>query len=204
MKCDHCDNAATVQETIIQGGKIIQRHLCERCAKSFGLKIQGHPKLAQALTQAVVAHAISGGPAAEEIRAAAAAVCGSCGLHYAHFRQAGMLGCPDCYRAFEAQLAPLLQRAHEGATHHVGKVPKRLAAAKASGVPTARERAITLFGTPEERQRRLATLGKQLEEAVAAEQYERAAQLRDELRRISDPDPRMPMPPAVPPAGDSG
>jgi protein arginine kinase activator len=181
VKCDHCQNEATVQETIIQGGKVLQRHLCEQCAKSFGVKVGGTNKLAQALTQAVMAQALGGLAAKEQIRAAAAATCSTCGLAYNQFRQTGMLGCPDCYTCFEPQLGPLLERAHEGATHHVGKAPRRTATESARPIS---ERAGALFGTPEERSKRLIILRKQLAESIAAEQYERAAQLRDEMRRL--------------------
>jgi protein arginine kinase activator len=91
----------------------------------------------------------------------------------------------------------LLERAHEGATHHVGKSPRRGSVARATqgsqatapSSPTT-ERAAARLGTPEERSRRLVILRKQLADAVAAEQYERAASLRDELRRLSQPGER--------------
>lgn len=193
VKCDHCQNEATVQETIIQGGKVLQRHLCEQCARSFGVKVGASSQLAQVLTQAVMTQALGGATAQERIRAAAAASCSTCGLAYNHFRHTGMLGCPDCYTCFAAQLGPLLERAHEGATHHLGKSPRRTAPGKSVpscvGSPTnpTSERAAALFGSAEERSKRLLILRKQLADAVNAEQYERAAQLRDEMRRLSTP-----------------
>jgi protein-arginine kinase activator protein McsA len=42
-----------------------------------------------------------------------------------------------------------------------------------------------------ERAQRLSALRRLLEDAVKAEQYERAAQLRDELRRLSDQVPDL-------------
>ena len=51
--------------------------------------------------------------------------CGACGTTFAKFRQTGLLGCAQCYFAFEDRLAPLIERAHEGASQHVGKTPRR-------------------------------------------------------------------------------
>jgi protein arginine kinase activator len=69
-------------------------------------------------------------------------------------------------RAIEKDLTPLLQRAHEGATHHVGKVPAR---GGGTGVPA---KAIG----------RSHRLQKELKRAVESEDYERAAKLRDQIK----------------------
>lgn len=181
---------------MIRNGQVTQRNLCEACARAKGVKVQPGP-LAQALTQAVLVQGGAGaegaaGPGAGAPVSAGALACGRCGLTYAQFRSTGMLGCAGCYEAFAGPLAPLVSRAHEGATHHVGKAPKRLggagqvedpAGAGSVGPGKRVTRAAALFGSPEERRARIAVLKRQLAEAVAAEQYERAAQLRDELRR---------------------
>jgi protein-arginine kinase activator protein McsA len=65
----------------------------------------------------------------------------------------------------------------------MGKSPCR-AGGRLAGVQPAGDRAAAMFGTPQERSRRMVLLRKQLAEAIAAEQYERAASLRDELRRL--------------------
>jgi len=75
------------------------------------------------------------------------------------------LGCPDCYTYFGDELAPLLRAMHHG-DRHVGKRPVGAAA-------------------EERRVETLAELRRQLEEAVAAENYELAAKLRDDIRALS-------------------
>ncbi len=92
--------------------------------------------------------------------------CEHCGITWAEFRQSGLLGCEHDYALFEKDLSPLLQRAHEGATHHVGKVPVRRGG---SGVPMKKSVDI-------------AKLRKELQRAVEAEDYERAAKYRDAIR----------------------
>jgi protein arginine kinase activator len=86
-------------------------------------------------------------------------------MTFAQFRKDGLLGCSKCYEAFEKKLLPLIQRAHEGGDHHTGKSPKRSAASL-------------------ERQERLRLLKRQLRDALALEQYERAAELRDEMSDV--------------------
>jgi protein arginine kinase activator len=92
--------------------------------------------------------------------------CEHCGITWAEFRQTGLFGCSGDYVVFEKDLTPLLQRAHEGATHHTGKVPGR---AGGTGVP--RKRAVDLT-----------KLRKELQRAVELEDYEKAARLRDQIR----------------------
>ena len=95
-----------------------------------------------------------------------------CGTTFPDFKQTGRVGCSECYTTFEPQLGPLLERAHEGATHHVGKRPTRWEerSARAEADSARRERVDDLH--------------RRLEQAVMAEQYEAAAVLRDELRKI--------------------
>jgi protein arginine kinase activator len=79
-----------------------------------------------------------------------------------------LFGCANDYTVFEKDLTPLLQRAHEGATHHVGKVPTRRGGA--GGVPIKRAFDVS-------------KLRKELAKAVEAEDYERAAKLRDQIKQ---------------------
>lgn len=160
MKCDNCNNTATVHLTEIRSGKKLEKHLCEKCAaQSDALPAKSHTPINELLTNFVLAH--SGMP--KETTAA----CEHCGITWADFRQGGLLGCEHDYDFFEKDLTPLLQRAHEGATHHVGKVPTRRGG---TGVPM--KRAVDV-----------SRLRKELQRAVEAEDYERAAELRDLIRK---------------------
>src|SRR5262249_37488788 len=116
MKCDQCEQEATVHEVTIKAGKKVERHLCERCARKQGIAVQPQLPINELINKSMIPAGGSGAPPVER-----GTVCGACGPTSAEFRQSGLLGCPDCYRTFEAQLGPLLERAHEGGTHHVGK-----------------------------------------------------------------------------------
>jgi protein arginine kinase activator len=99
---------------------------------------------------------IMGMPAAAD---PAGLTCPTCGLKYAAFRAGGRLGCPDDYDAFRPALEPLLDRIHRG-TRHQGKTPR--AALRRAELDALRDR---------------------LKAAVAVEDYEEAARLRDRIRQ---------------------
>jgi len=160
MKCDNCNKNATVHLTEIKAGKKIEKHLCEQCAAANeGLPVKSHMPINELLTNFVMQH--SG------MQKEVGTSCEQCGITWAEFRQSGLLGCPNDYQVFEKDLMPLLQRAHENMSHHVGKVPARRGN---SGVPMKRQVDLT-------------RLRKELAKAVEAEDYERAAKLRDQIRQ---------------------
>jgi protein arginine kinase activator len=157
QKCDRCDRPAVVHEVTVKSGIKTEIHLCQEHAMEAGVSMPTHQPINQLLTKFVVSQA---GKARTKARKK---TCPSCGMTFAQFRQSGTLGCPDCYKTFESQLGPLIERAQNDATHHRGKTPRRA-------------------GASLDRQLQLQQLVKELDQAVAAEQYERAAQLRDRLR----------------------
>jgi protein arginine kinase activator len=117
--------------------------------------------------------------------AASAARCPSCGLSFAEFQHQGRLGCPECYAAFATELQPLLRQVH-------GRVEQ--------GDPGSREPVRAAV-------RRLAELRAALDVAVRAEEYERAAAVRDEIRALEQAEtapgeapPDLPAPPSGPEA----
>jgi len=163
-KCDKCDKPATHHSVDVKGkgeNQIkVEKHLCDLHAAEEGLTIKpAHTPIKELLGH--IAHA-----AGEQMVTSTPAACGNCGMTFRRFREKSLLGCPDCYNAFENALVPLLERAHEGASSHVGKVPLRA-------------------GGDQQRTLLVARLRKRLELAVEAEDYELAARLRDEIKRAT-------------------
>jgi len=95
---------------------------------------------------------------------AAAEECVGCGMTYEQFKKAGRLGCHRCYEAFSLQLERLLKRIH-GADKHCGK-----------GRIELREMIVS--------EDDLNQLEQELKEAVEREDFERAAQVRDQIRSM--------------------
>ncbi|MDB4775941.1 UvrB/UvrC motif-containing protein, partial [bacterium] len=94
------------------------------------------------------------------------AACETCGSTFARFRKTGLLGCPECYEAFCKQLDGVIARSQNGASNHTGRVPDRSSA---------------LIDLQALRR----SLIEELDRAVASEQYERAASLRDRLHTLA-------------------
>ena len=157
IKCDKCDKQATIHLTDIVDGKKNEVHLCEDCAAAEGLTVKASVPLSQLLEEFVLQK--SDKPGQPDLK------CDVCGLTFAQFRQKGLLGCPNDYDAFSPLLEPLLERAHESNTQHVGKVPARAGANQAKQNAVLRMRGA-------------------LRNAVAAEDYERAAALRDQIKEL--------------------
>jgi len=166
MKCDNCNKSATVHLTEIRNGKKIEKHLCEQCAaQSEGVPpaIKGHTPINELLTNFVMQHA--------GLQKEMGVTCDQCQVTWAEFRQNGLFGCEHDYDVFEKDLTPLLQRAHEGATHHVGKTPIRV------GGTASR---------PKKKAVDVTKLRKELSRAVELEDYEKAAKLRDQIRQAEE------------------
>lgn len=153
--CDHCAKPAVVHNTVIVDGKMTEVHLCEDHAGAAGIQMPGHAPIHQLLGQLAQAGAARPrGP-----------VCGQCGHTFHDLKTTGLLGCAACYETFATTLATVIERAHGGASEHVGSAPTRA----------------------EDSKQRAALLGqllRELEQAVVAEQYERAARLRDQIKEL--------------------
>lgn len=164
-----------MHEVRVANGVKIERHLCEAHAAEAGIAVQPPGEIGAMLKKSIAALSQSA--------QARAAACPSCGLTFAEFKQHGLLGCAQCYTAFARQLGPLIERAHEGGVKHTGKSPKGRAVPDPEGDAARAELRA--------RAQRLERVRAELDHAVRAEQYERAAQLRDELRALGDaPPPR--------------
>ncbi len=144
--------------TQIVGDKMQKLDLCEECAKAKGVNDPAGFALADLML---------GLGASQEIEQAAGGVeikCPRCGFTQADFKKSGRLGCPDCYKTFAEGLSGLLKTMHKG-TRHVGKAPEALRATRDNAD-------------------RLKLLQKKLAKAIESENFEEAAQLRDEIKQI--------------------
>ncbi|HVP11327.1 MAG TPA: UvrB/UvrC motif-containing protein [Phycisphaerae bacterium] len=161
LACQACKKRpATVHLTdITPEGEMQERHLCEECAQEEGLTPKPPTNVP---LNAMLAGMIMDKAAIQQL---AELKCPHCGLTFVEFRNAGLLGCPGDYDAFEKALVPLIERAHENASHHIGKVPQRLA-------------------VPRSAESDLIRLRRELTKAVDDEQYEQAAKLRDRIKAL--------------------
>lgn len=161
MNCDICKTRpAKVHYTEIVNNQMTKMNLCLECAEEKGVDVHkgGNFGLGD-LVAGLIDTAVDAD--AERI---AKVRCPTCGFQYSDFKRIGRLGCPDCYDAFDSQLVPVLRHVH-GNTQHNGKKAIRQT-----------ERLVM--------RERVAALREELSLAIRAEDYERAASLRDEIRAL--------------------
>jgi len=162
MLCEECGkNPATVSISVSTGNGFNTRNLCPECMKKMELS------LAKGDIQSFLSSVLS--ILSKEKKAEQPSItCSSCGLTYAEFEHTGRLGCAQCYRDFAAQLKPVLQKIH-GRTQHAGRKPKAY-------VPDPKDVL----------DQRILELRTAMDTAVASENFEEAARLRDELKALTE------------------
>lgn len=157
MLCEACgQKPATVHLTQMINSEVKKLHLCESCAAESGLDVNGAISITDVLL------GLGGAREQEEHPDKA---CPHCRMRLEDFRKTSRLGCQHCYETFAPELAPLLEAMHRGG-QHVGKQPAGAGAAAA---------AVSLVD-----------LRQALAAAVAAENYEEAARIRDRIRELED------------------
>jgi protein arginine kinase activator len=163
--CENCgQNPASVHLTQVMGNQRSEVHLCESCARERGF-VAGVPGDFGSFGISNLLSSLLGGVAKSPVPSPGAQRrCPNCGMTFSQFSDGGLLGCAQCYDAMERELEPLVRRIH-GTTRHTGKVPRRT-------------------GGLLRLKRDLAALRSELERAIANEEFEKAAQIRDRVRAL--------------------
>ena len=167
MKCQQCEKPATFHITELTGGKPQELHLCEDHARQYLTSSASEPasvgSMAAALAQQM-AQQMAVGQTAEELAQLDQQACPVCGMTFFEFRSQGRLGLPARLRGLQGAVgAADLEHSRRG--EHVGKRPQQAPAGS-------------------EHRTQLIRLRREMKEAIDGEKYERASELRDEIRRI--------------------
>ena len=155
--CQNCNkNEANMHMKRIINGRAAEVHLCSDCARSLGYG-EAFSGFGLGLGE------LFGELLGKNDGASAGAYCPACGKYFDEIVSDGKMGCAECYGVFYDKLLPSLRRIHGKATY-VGNKP-------------ASQRELS----PEER---VEALKKQLSDAINEQNFELAAQLRDEIIAI--------------------
>jgi protein arginine kinase activator len=171
MLCDRCKkNEATVHITKIVNGIKQEINLCEKCAMENGeLSFVPQINFASPFSfQNILSGIMDYMNAPNETAASFDITCKNCGTSYREFKKTGLVGCSECYKEFSKILKPVIKRVQAN-LEHTGKIPKR------SG-----EKIIN--------RRNLMKLKQDLQKAIALEEYEKAAQIRDKIKELQSGD----------------
>lgn len=156
MLCDECGkNPANVRFVTIVSGQKNERNLCSECASKLNLN-------KRAVDVGQLLSAIVSGGIKPDVQQANLS-CAACGAKFGQTLRMRRVGCPSCYESFRAQLASLLKKQH-GSDAHIGRKPHDQDEAKEDPLDQLRQ---------------------EMEMAVACENFEQAASLRDAIRALT-------------------
>ena len=162
MLCQHCKQheATTVVKTMING-KCEEHRLCPKCAHELGYD-KMFPDFSADFGGLLSGFFSNALPAVS-----GATHCSSCGSTLNDIKRTGKVGCADCYDTFFDELLPTIRSVH-GNTFHKGKHPGDIE--------------YTVNDEKTGDTDKLTKLRDELKKAIADENFERAAQLRDEIK----------------------
>ena len=162
MLCQNCGkNQANAHIKKIVNGTANELHLCSECASNLGYgNLVGGFGLD--LGDLIGSMFEVNSPRAKAMPTEQR--CKSCSASFEDFVQTGKAGCADCYETFYDRLLPSLQRIH-GRTVHSGKVPSSA-------------------GKDLKMKKELETLKAELTASIEAQEFEKAATLRDKIKEI--------------------
>lgn len=159
MLCQNCKRQdAGVHLKSIVGGESAEIHLCSACAAALGVRdaVTGFSHFGDMFGSLMSSTARTSNRALR---------CETCGFSFEDIARTGLPGCPDCYRTFSHKLRPTLGKLH-GRAVFKGASPRR------SDIKENNENEITQLRT-------------ELEKAIAAEDFESAAVIRDRIRALA-------------------
>lgn len=167
MLCEKCHKReATVHTVQVINGEKTEHYYCEHCANEGSYE---SPISFQDIFQNLLNYGTSSKPDEYSSHYKSGGLkCPVCGMTYDQFRRSGKFGCASCFDAFEPYIAGSLKSIH-GDNEHKGKVPKR-------------------NGGPMLKKHELEELKRKLVDAIAKEEYEQAAILRDRIKSLEGDD----------------
>ncbi|MBQ9992714.1 MAG: UvrB/UvrC motif-containing protein [Firmicutes bacterium] len=156
MLCDNCKkNPATVHMVKVINGVKTEQHLCAECA-------QKNNELS--FNKDSIADFFPFFGQMPQVKKAAFEPCPTCGMSFAELQKSGLVGCDKCYAHFKPYIAQLLPRIQKG-NEHQGKVPGK----DYAELTKAKE---------------LQALKTEMTKCILAEEFEKAAELRDKIRAL--------------------
>lgn len=162
-----CHNPTTIHFTQIINGEMQKLDMCAVCPYAKHMQDPLEFGLMEKLLGIAMQKGLSVEKVGRELK------CPNCGYTEAKFKKTGRLGCPECYKVFLSNKTEVLMKIQD-AVLHKGKVPKNQ--------PTVSVRKSTekvIDG------KKIEELNQELQQCILCENYERAAEIRDEIKVIS-------------------
>ena len=162
MICQNCKvNVATNHFHSVVNGVVRDNYLCNECSKNYKASAFADNDFFSVLSSFF--NDVT--PKQKE-----ALRCPQCNSSFDEISKTGKVGCGNCYSVFENQLAPALLKLH-GDIKHIGKKPNQ----NDDDTPINKESVSENCD--------IERLKSDLKIAIAKEEYEKAAVLRDKIRK---------------------
>lgn len=159
MVCQKCGkNQATTYYQHTINGKTTSVQLCSACAAEIGVVGIFNPSLMGNMFSEFLTNTFSI-PSVSKNK-----LCEKCRSSLSEIMNSGKVGCDECYQTFGQELFPTIENIH-GKSHHIGKI-------SASADSKVKKRA------------EMQQLKTELSEAIARQEFEKAAELRDKINSI--------------------
>ncbi len=156
MLCENCKkNNATTHIKKTVNGVTNEYFLCPECAAKLGFNNFNFFKLDSFWNDFL------GEPEIESLKR-----CETCNSSFEDIVNNGKMGCADCYSTFKEEILPTIKKIH-GKTIHTGMTPS-----------------YTTEHDTEKEENNIEILEKKLKEAIKNEEFEKAAEIRDELKEL--------------------
>lgn len=163
MLCDNCkERESVISYTKINDDRIEEVHLCEVCAEEkFKREFKGYqdiiPQIENALNN-IFKFTANNSKDEEDLK------CEFCGTSFSRLKNSGILGCPKCYETFQDEIKKYLNALNVNSKYK-GKIPKDADS-------------YIVYN------RKLEDLKSRLDLAINLEEYEKAAEIRDEIKSL--------------------
>lgn len=195
MLCEKCKiREANIKYTEIINGSKTEHNLCSHCAKEmdfgqYAAILDGEFPLGKLLSGLLGLEDDE-----DETDVRARVVCPTCGTSFDDFVENSRFGCPDCYGVFDLFINDKMKQL-QGSENHKGKHPKFISTFEKEHPDASRAgEDDKTAGTPDSGQgdntrsaalsREIRELEARLKEAVKQEEYELAAQCRDQIKEL--------------------
>lgn len=165
MICERCKKKeATVfyEETI--NGASRSYSLCAECAAELNKSGEFSGLFSLGGVSSLHDQLFGGLFGLSDAHAKARKTCPLCASTFSDFQKDGKTGCPECYKVFSEELKNTIRSIH-GNVKHIGRSPSK-------------------FRKNREKENELKELKTKLKEAIANENFELAAELRDKVRAL--------------------
>lgn len=165
MLCDICkERESVISYTRVNDNEIEEVHLCEVCAEEkFKKDFKGYqniiPQLENVLKN-IFQFTANSSQEEDDIS------CEYCGRTFSELKRTGSLGCPKCYHTFSKEIKKYLSALNINLKYR-GKIPKNA------------DKYLSYS-------RKLEDLREKLDLAINLEEYEKAAELRDEIKKLKE------------------